>query len=269
MAKRNGSITRELMLTFVPGAVVILLWQWVGERSLAVHFFFSTPYDVMSAFVAGVLSGALVLDFVYTFVPTVGGFVVGVTAGTIVGFLLLTSRSVARAAEWNILLFGSIPIFAIAPMMIVWFGIGIEMKMAMALLSTFFVALSQAYRGGGSVPGELRQLFVSNGASASVLLRKLVFPMSLDWVFSSLRLNANLALLGVFVGEYMASEHGLGHAMLQAGALYRVSQVLAAALAMVILVVVIDQSVVALERRRHSVIQWLTVDPRLLRGPSS
>jgi NitT/TauT family transport system permease protein len=158
---------------------------------------------------------------------------------------------------------GSIPIFAIAPMMLVWFGIGIEMKIAMAVLSTIFVALSHAYRGGRSVPPEMRLLFELNRADERATFRKLVFPLSLDWVFASLRLNANLALLGVFVGEYMASERGLGHAMLQAGSLYRVANVLAAALAMIILVVLIDRSVGAVERRRHRLIQWFAVDHRL------
>lgn len=259
----------QAILSLLPGVVLILLWQWAGERSSATRFFFSTPADLLNAFAAGLLSGRLVLDFYYTFVPTVVGFIVGVSAGSILGFLLLASPVLARGAEWNVLILGSIPIFAIAPMMIVWFGIGIEMKVAMAILSTFFVALSQAFRGGRSVPADLRQMFVSNGASKTAIFRKLVFPMSLDWVFASLRLNANLALLGVFVGEYMASEHGLGHSMLRAGALYRVSEVLAAALAMIILVVLLDQSVAALERKRHSLIQWLAVDPRLLREPSN
>jgi NitT/TauT family transport system permease protein len=254
-----------LLIGLVPVAAVGVLWQWAGARSPSAHFFFSSPSDVIVAFVTGVRSGSLVLDFLYTSFPTVVGFAVGVTCGTLAGFLILASRTVAVALEWHVLILGSIPIFAIAPMMIVWFGIGLNMKIAMAILSTFFVALSQSFRGGRSIPVELRQLCISNGAGEVTLFRTLVLPMSLDWVFASLRLNASLALLGVFVGEYMASERGLGHSMLQAGALYRVSDVLACALGMILLVVILDRSLAALERRRYRLIQWFAVDARVLR----
>jgi NitT/TauT family transport system permease protein len=243
-----------------------VLWQLAGASSDSARFFFSTPLEVLLVFSRGVMSGNLLIDFAYTAFPTVVGFALGVTAGSAVGFALVTSRSVAEAAEWNVLVLGSIPIFAIAPMMIVWFGIGMGMKVAMAVFSTFFVAISQAYRGGRSVSGDLRRLFALNCADEATTLRKLVLPMSLDWVFGSLRLNANLALLGVFVSEYMASERGLGHAMLQAGSLYRVADVLAAALAMMILVVLFDQAVAAVERRRFGFIQWFAVDADLFRG---
>src|SRR4029077_17491552 len=119
----------------------------------------------------------------------------------------------------------------------------IGMKVAMAVLATFFVALSHAYRGGRAVPPEFSRLFQSNGANRSDMFWKLTLPSALDWVFASLRLNANLALLGVFIGEYMASERGLAHAMLRASGLYQVPIVLAYALAMMVLVLAIDQLV--------------------------
>jgi len=253
----------RVALGVLPAVVLLVIWEIAGQHWRFVQFFFSTPSQVATTFLAGLTSGILVLDFLYTLVPTLIGFVLGVGIGTMLGFLILRLGRLVVAAEWNVLILGSIPIFAIAPMMLVWFGIGLEMKIAMAFLSTVFVALSHAYRGGRSVPRELRLLFEVNRASQHSVFRKLIFPMSLDWVFASLRLNANLALLGVFVGEYMASERGLGHAMLQAGSLYRVANVLAAALAMIILVVFLDQSVGAIEKRRHRLIQWFAVDYRL------
>jgi NitT/TauT family transport system permease protein len=264
---RNEGFSRSvtIVLGLLPALCILAVWEFVGRHFQFVQFFFSTPSHVLMTFVTGVSSGALIVDFIYTLIPMIVGFIIGVTLGTLLGFLILVSGRIAVIAEWNVLLLGSIPIFAIAPMMLVWFGIGIEMKIAMAVLSTVFVSLSHAYRGGRSAPQEFRNLFLLNDADDSAVFRKLVFPMSLDWVFASLRLNANLALLGVFVGEYMASEHGLGHAMLQAGGLYRVSDVLAAALAMIILVVIIDRSVAALEQRRHRLIQWFAVDRRLSR----
>ena len=263
MADTGPSAYERVAVGILPGMALLIVWEIAGQHWQFVRFFFSTPSQVAATFFAGIASGVLIWDFLYTLLPTLIGFVIGVGVGTLLGFLILRLGKVAVAAEWNVLILGSIPIFAIAPMMLVWFGIGIEMKVAMAVLSTVFVALSHAYRGGRSVPRELRLLFEVNRADEQAVFRKLIFPMSLDWVFASLRLNANLALLGVFVGEYMASERGLGHAMLQAGSLYRVPNVLAAALAMIILVVLLDRSVGAIEQRRHRLIQWFAVDHRL------
>jgi NitT/TauT family transport system permease protein len=252
-------------LALLPSVALLVIWEIAGRESKLVQFFFSFPTQISVAFFEGVGSGELLIDFLYTLLPTVIGFIIGVSAGTLLGFLLLFSGRATKIAEWNVLILGSVPIFAIAPMMLVWFGIGIAMKVAMAVLSTIFVALSHAYRGGRSVPLELQLLFRTNQADDTAAFRKLVLPMSLDWVFASLRLNANLALLGVFVGEYMASERGLGHAMLKAGSLYRVAHVLATALAMILLVVIIDRSVALIERHRHKLIQWFAVDHRLMR----
>lgn len=255
----------HIILGLLPAAVTLILWEIAARDSQSVRFFFSSPSQIFHTFQAGVYSGALIVDFLYTLLPTLIGFTVGVTFGTVLGFVLLSSETISSAAEWNVLVLGSIPIFAIAPMMLVWFGLGIEMKVAMAVLSTLFVALSHAYRGGRAAPVEFRRLFAANQADDRAVFWKLVLPMSLDWVFASLRLNANLALLGVFIGEFMASERGLGHAMLHAGSLYRVADVLAAAIAMIILVVLFDRSVALVERRRHRLIQWVAVDHKLSR----
>lgn len=259
----------SVILGIMPAVGLAIAWQFAASNSEFVRFFFSSPIGVMEAFVAGVQSGKLLIDFGYTLLPTLIGFAIGVTLGTAVGSAILSSDRISLIAEWNVLVLGSVPIFAIAPMTLVWFGIGMEMKIALAVLSTFFVALAHAYRGGRAVPSELKAQFVVNGASKRDILTKLTLPISLDWVFASLRLNANFALLGVFVGEYMASERGLGRAMLQAGSLYQVSDVLACALAMIILTVAMDRAVSAIESYRHKIIQSFSVHSILRRRLST
>lgn len=242
---------------------LLSLWEVASNHSSRVEFFFSSPRLIGLAFVAAVRSGAMITDFLYTSLPTIVGLSVGVTLGCTVGFLLLRLDRFAKLADWYVVVLGSIPIFAIAPMMVVWFGVGLEMKVAIAILSTFFVSLSHAYRGGRTAPTELQQLFAINGGTNRDVFRKLILPFSLDWVFASLRLNANLAVLGVFIGEFMASEHGLAHAMLKASGLYQTSVVLAYALAMMLLVIGMDRGVLLLEAKRHYLIQLFAVNPAL------
>ena len=116
--------------------------------------------------------------------------------------------------------------FAIAPMMIIWFGTGLLSKVVMAGFSTAVVSLVQAYDGARNASVEqltMAQLF---GATRWELLRKVVIPSSLVWVLSGFRLNIGFALIGAFIGEFVSSEAGLGHYILRASGLYDVPRVL-------------------------------------------
>ena len=163
-----------------------------------------------------------------TGIEALAGFLIGVTIGSCIGFSLLYFPKLAAISRLYVLALGAIPVFAFAPMMIVWFGVGLKMKIAMATFSTILVALSQAYDGGKNVNPELKRLFELNNSSNRQIFQKLVLPSSIDWVLASLRLNIGLALLGAFIGEFIASERGLGHIMLKAGGLYDIPYVLAA-----------------------------------------
>ena len=246
--------------TAAPVVLLLSVWQIAAMRSSSVNFFFSSPIDVITRFWFLVKSGKLIVDSGYTLFPLLTGLAIGVTFGTLLGFALHLSPRFAQAVGWNIVILGSVPIFAVAPMMIVWFGIGLRMKIAMAVLSTFFVAAAQAYRGGQAVPPELKAFFKLSGANDWITLRKLIFPNALDWVLASLHLNANLALLGVFIGEFIAAERGLARSMLNAGSLYDIGDVLAYALAMMIIVIGLELVIHWAERNRYRVIQWISVD---------
>lgn len=244
-----------------PLLFLLVLWELAASSSTSFRFFFSSPSLVSYTFSTDIMSGKIILDAVYTILPTIIGLVVGVTGGCAAGYGAQYTVRLSKLLEWNILLLGSIPIFAVAPMMLIWFGIGLKMKVAMAILSTVFVSMAQAYRGGKAVQPALIEFFKLNGATQSTILRKLILPSSLDWVFSSIKLSANLALLGVFVGEFIASEHGLGRAMLNASGLYNTAEVLANAVGMMIIVIALDRIAEFIERRRFAIAQFLSVDP--------
>jgi len=185
--------------------------------------------------------------------------------GSAIGFLLIYNRRVAQLVRIYVLLFGSIPVFAIAPMMTIWFGIGAPMKIAMAFFSTVFVALAHAYGAADRVDTRFRDQARVLRATKWAEFAKVVFPTALDGILMSFRLNANLALLGVFIGEFIASEAGLGHRMLKAGGLYDVPLVWAAALYMLLIIVVLNIAAGAIASNRYSVVQALTV-PRSIRA---
>lgn len=147
--------------------------------------------------------------------------------------------------------------------MIVWFGIGFPMKAALATFATVFLAFSQSYKGATQVSRELLETFRGMRAPRKAIFWKIVVPSAVDWVLHSMRLNVGLALLGAFIGEFIAAERGLGHLVLRAAGLYDVTRALAGAVGIVALALVLDGLGALVERQRHRIVQFASV-PRLL-----
>lgn len=105
----------------------------------------------------------------------------------------------------------SVPIFALSPMIIFWFGIGIFSKVMLAFLSTVVVAMVQSYQGAMTVQPRFLRLMAVVGADRSQIFRFLVAPSSIIRVINAMKLNIGLALLGAFIGEFISAEQGLGH----------------------------------------------------------
>ena len=258
----KGKINR--LLGFLPLIVFLALWQVLAFQSNRTKFLFGSPVLVASKLFTNVANGELLVHTAITGIEALGGFLIGVIVGSCIGFSLLYFPKLAAISQLYVLALGSIPIFAFAPMMIVWFGIGIKMKIAMATFSTILVALSQAYDGGKSVNPELQILFKVNNSSNKQIFRKLILPSSIDRVMVSLRLNIGLALLGAFIGEFIASEQGLGHIMLKAGGLYDIPYVLAAGVCIIGLAFLFNFFVAMIERNRNWFVELISV-PHILR----
>ena len=161
--------------------------------------------------------GSLLRDTYVTGLETVLGFVIGNVLGTALGLSLWYSRFVSRVVQPFIIALGSIPIIALAPIVIIWFGTGLASKIAMSTLSVVVVALVTSYKGAMSVDPDQVNLMRTLGARKSQIFRKLVVPASLTDIFAGLKLTVGFALIGAIIGEFMSSSEGLGHAIFKAG----------------------------------------------------
>src|SRR5258708_9608008 len=144
---------------------------------------------------------------------------------------------------------GSIPIIALAPIIIIWFGTGLISKVAMSTLSVVIVALVTSYKGAIGVDADQINLMRTLGASKFQIFRKLVVPASLTDIFAGLKLTVGFALIGAIVGEFMSSSEGLGHAIFKAGSLYIIPKVFAALVATIALALLLTFVVGRTERR--------------------
>lgn len=222
-----------------PAVAFLVLWQWVGSNP-ATGFFFSTPWAVIKTFWHLLRSGELESNTTLTAGEAIAGFILGNVVGTVLGVGLWYSELGATIAKPYLTILGSIPVFALAPMTILWFGIGIGAKIALAFLGTVFIAAAQAHRGAGQADPLLIRRFRVFGASRRMLFTHLLLPSAGAWIVGSLRLTFGSALLGAFVGEFIASEKGLGHLIVRASSLYDTATVITGVITMAVLALSLD-----------------------------
>lgn len=220
-------------------AAFLLFWEHATSQNRAAAFMFGSP-SAIGKFLGQMASdGSLWHDTYVTGLETLLGFFVGNLIGTLIGLSLWYSRFVSRVVEPFIIALGSIPIIALAPIIIIWFGTGLVSKVAMSTLSVVIVALVTSYKGAMGVDPDQINLFRTLGASKFQIFRKLVVPASLTDIFAGLKLTVGFALIGAIVGEFMSSSDGLGHAIFKAGSLYIIPKVFAALVATIALALVL------------------------------
>ena len=225
---------------------IIALWE-VGARAGWIDgFFWSQPTAIWRTFIIFFTEGDAWTDIGFTFRSTILGFLIGTTAGSLIGLSFWWSRNYAAIAQPYIICFESMPKLALAPLIILVFGIGLASKVVIAIALTIVVSTLTTYAGVKALDPDGERLFYSLGASRWQVFRKLVMPFCLPWIISVLRINIGLALTGAIVGEFISSQHGLGRTIFYAGSTYEIALVWVAVFALSVLAIIM-----------YAVVSWL------------
>jgi NitT/TauT family transport system permease protein len=203
----------------------VALWEGAAAYGWIDAFFWSKPSAIAATLVKFFAAGDAWTDISFTFRSTILGFLLGTTAGSLLGLSFWWSRNYAAIVQPYIICFESLPKLALAPLVILVFGLGLASKVAIATALTLVVSTLTTYAGVKAVDADGEKLFYSLGASRMQVFRKLVVPFCLPWIISVLRVNIGLALTGAIVGEFIASQHGLGRQILYAGQTYDIALV--------------------------------------------
>ncbi len=227
---------------------IVALWEIGARYGWIDAFFWSQPSAIFTTMKTFFASGDAWVDIGYTFRSTIMGFVIGTVVGSALGLSFWWSKNYADIVQPYIICFESLPKLALAPLIVLVFGIGLASKVAIAIALTVVVSTLTTYAGVKTVDPDTVKLFYSLGASRWQVFRKLVIPFCLPWTISVLRVNIGLALTGAVVGEFIASQHGLGRAILYAGQTYEIALVWVAVLVLSTLSVIMYVAVSWLER---------------------
>jgi NitT/TauT family transport system permease protein len=230
----------------------IALWEIAADTGVLDVFFWSKPSAIARTLTIFFTEGDAWTDIAFTFRSTILGFLIGTVAGSALGLSFWWSRNYAAIVLPYVICFESLPKLALAPLIVLVFGLGLASKVATATALTLVVSTLTTYAGVKAVDPDGERLFYSLGATRTQVFRKLVIPFCLPWIISVLRVNIGLALTGAIVGEFIASQHGLGRAILYAGQTYDIALVWVAVLVLSGLAVLMYVAVAWLERLLRS-----------------
>jgi NitT/TauT family transport system permease protein len=218
---------RVLIARLLVVAAFLSVWQGTVAVGLVDAFWISSPVLVVEELWRLIANGQLIGDVGMTVFEALVAFVVSSVLGIAAGLLL------ARSPFWDavlaplVLALNSLPRVALAPLIILWFGIGIAAKVVTAFTLVFFILLVNTLGGAKNVDNDILTIARLMGASNRDILWKVTLPSALPWIFAGLNLGLTYALLGVIVAEILASNYGLGYVIASSAASFNTAGVFA------------------------------------------
>jgi len=188
----------------------LLIWWTVARYSGLPSFILPAPGQVWIRFLRALSDGSLLVHTGVTLFEILAGLLIGALAATVLGYLVAKSRALERAISPYLVASQAIPLVAIAPLLVIWFGPGMFSKILICALIVFFPVLVNTVVGVRAVPAALHDLMRSLRATRGQILLKLEIPAALPVFLGGLRIGATLSVIGAVVGELVGADRGLG-----------------------------------------------------------
>jgi NitT/TauT family transport system permease protein len=211
-------------------AILFLLLALLWEKAVDVFGIKSYLLPPLSKVLASLWTNrtALLLQSWVTTREVLAGFALAVLGGVLLGLAIYSLPLIRRTLYPLIVVFQGLPKIALAPLMVIWFGYGDTSKILMAFLFAFFPVVIATMGGLAGTPAHLVEHFRAIRAPAWTTFRRLYVPSALPSIMDGCKSAMPLAVIGAIVGEFVGSEHGLGHLILEANANARTDYLFAA-----------------------------------------
>lgn len=236
------------LLAFSLG-LAIAVWYLLVRLGGFPDFLLPGPGVVAQRGLAAILDGSLLSNSLVTLGEVLLGLALGVSTAAVLGYLLAKSRSLEKLLAPFIVASQSIPVVAIAPLLVIWFGPGLLSKVLICTLIVFFPVLINTVLGLRSVPDDLRDLMRSLQATRRQTFILLEVPSALPVLLGGLRIGATLSVIGAVVGEFVGADQGLGFLINQARGVYDTALVFVAVFTLILMALALYGIVVLLETR--------------------
>jgi NitT/TauT family transport system permease protein len=220
------NLTARLRVSLV-WLTLLGVWELVGRLGLLADFYATTPSAVAETLYTLFASGTIWPHLQATFSAALLGLVFGLLVGAALGLTAALIPFVRALLEPVMLFLNAIPRVVLAPLFIIWFGIGVGSKVALSLVLVAVLIFFAVYNGFREVDQRLVERVITLGGGRGVLLREVYGPSITSWVMSNLKVALGFAFTGAVVGEFVAASRGLGYLMTFALSTYNTAQVVA------------------------------------------
>jgi NitT/TauT family transport system permease protein len=250
---RNGRIIAAGRLI----TLVVFLggWYWASGR-IVDRLFVSDPVRVVQALWRIIGNGQLPYHIQFTLTETLAGYAIGAVLGLIAAWIVSLSASFQKIVHPFLIGFYAIPKIALAPLMIMWFGLEMTPKIVIAAIFVFFVVFMNTLGGIQTVSPSLVNVARVMGLNNYQLMTKIVYPSAVPNITMALRITVPEAMIGAIIGEFIAGNRGVGYLINSASNQYNTAGVFAGICALLVVVLTMDWLVTVLERR---LMKWRSV----------
>ncbi|MEV5202437.1 ABC transporter permease [Streptomyces sp. NPDC053720] len=263
-ARARAARNRKYLVTASRVAVllaVVGLWEWLARTAVIDPFNFSMPSriwdQIRTWIVEGTAQGSLWEQIWYTLYEALLGWVIGVIAGVLLGIALGRVRFAADVLGPYIKVLNALPRIVLAPIFLIWFGLGPASKVASAVVLVFFPVFFNAFQGAREVDRNLVANSRILGAGNRQVTLQVVVPSATSWIFTSLHVSFGFALIGAIVGEYIGATKGLGLLVAASQGTFNAAGVYAAMVILAIVALLAEGLLTFLEKR---LFRWKPAD---------
>lgn len=237
------------------GVLILLMWQGASGR-LVDNFFISNPLDVGQRLYQWTANGSIFIHVWWTVYATAIGFIIGAVIGAVLGIWLGVVPFAARLLNPYLNALNALPKVALAPLFVLWFGLGINSKIALAAVLVLFLVFLNTFAGVRQVDQDLIDGARLMRASRTQVITKVIVPSALSWLFAGLRVSVPYALIGAVLGEMIASNRGLGYLVQYSGAQFDTAGVFAVLIVIAVLAMALNFLVDLVQNRME---RWRVV----------
>ncbi len=231
--------------------LVLFLLIWAGAVRLfhLPAFILPAPLQVGERFLRALSDGSLLYHSAATLIEVLSGLFSGVFFATLLGYILAKSKFLENVLQPFLVASQALPMVAIAPLLVIWFGTGVISKILICALTVFFPVLVNTMVGLRAVPANLRDLMRAMRATRWQMFRLLELPAALPVLLGGLRIGATLSVIGAVVGELVGADRGLGFLINVGRGQYDTALVFVGVLTLVCLALLLYSLVLWLEKR--------------------
>jgi len=252
----SGTSTRHPWTAVVSLMVGLAAWWLASRFSGLPAFILPSPMQVLARFGTAMGDGSLLQHTLATLEEIILGLLAGTLSATVLGYLLAKSRLFEQLISPYLVAMQAVPIVAIAPLMVIWFGPGMVSKVLICSLIVFFPVLVNTVVGVRAVPRSLHALMGSLRSTRLQVLLKLELPASLPILLGGLRIGATLSVIGAVVGELVGANQGLGFLINVGRGQYDTALVFVAIITLVIMALLLYSLVAYFEHRLLAWQEW-------------